>query len=177
MELDGAVRRVRQEQATAHFVFHALQTGGIDHLPDEIEDRRRRRYRHDLFPETWNRDHLVAQTSSQADPVQIELEVETIDLQLEIIGVLNPQIDPKPLLEVSALQRLETEVRPALAAAAEAVPALFESLSRAAATLMAGSEEENRLRITEEVEEDPAWRDDASVSCGSRGTVRTTCAG
>lgn len=66
-----------------------------------------------------------------------------------------------------ALERLETEVRPALATAAEAIPALFESLSRAARTLMAGSAEENRLRVTEEVESDPAWCEDAVVSCGS----------
>ncbi|MFC1530326.1 ATP-dependent DNA helicase, partial [Gemmatimonadota bacterium] len=71
------------------------------------------------------------------------------------------------------LERLETEVRPALVTAAEAIPAHFESLSRAARTLMAGSGEENRLRVTEEVEESPAWRDDASVSCAALRTELT----
>ena len=42
-------------------------------------------------------------------PAGVRNEVETIDLQLEVIGVLDPQIDAKPLLEVSALQRLETD--------------------------------------------------------------------
>lgn len=63
------------------------------------------------------------------------------------------------------LERLETEVRPSLAAAAEAIPAHFGSLARAAESLMARGEEERRLRLTEDIESEPAWREDGRESC------------
>lgn len=64
-----------------------------------------------------------------------------------------------------ALERLETEVRPALATASEAVPAHFGSLERAIQSLMAMQEDNRTLRLTEEVEMDAAWSEDGLQSC------------
>lgn len=64
-----------------------------------------------------------------------------------------------------ALERLETEVRPALARAAESIPRLFNGLARAAEALMPRRHQERRVRLTEDVESDPAWDQDGKESC------------
>lgn len=64
-----------------------------------------------------------------------------------------------------ALQRIETEVRPALAMAAETVPRLFSGLARAAEGLIPKGTGERRLRLTEEVESEPGWEQDGRESC------------
>lgn len=66
-----------------------------------------------------------------------------------------------------ALERLETEVRPSLVMASETVSSLFQGLARAGESLMPSGEGERHLRLTEEVESDPVWRQDARESCRS----------
>lgn len=77
---------------------------------------------------------------------------------------LIPLTDGNPQAQ-RALERLETEVRPSLAVAAESVPAHFGSLARAARSLMTRQEEERTLRLTEDIESEPAWSHDGAESC------------
>ncbi len=78
--------------------------------------------------------------------------------------VLLPLVEKDPQA-ARALDRLETAVRPACRQAAEEVAAHFSHLDRALQPLLTASGPETRLRLTEAVESDPAWGEDARVTC------------
>jgi len=76
---------------------------------------------------------------------------------------LEPLTGKEPQAE-RALERLTGEVDPVLRTVSDRIPGLFKGLERATERLMPRGEE-NRLRITEEVESEPAWDEDARESC------------
>ncbi|MFO7769117.1 MAG: helicase C-terminal domain-containing protein [bacterium] len=76
---------------------------------------------------------------------------------------LEPLTGREPQAE-RALERLTGEVDPVLRSVSDRVPELFKGLERAVGRLMSRGEE-YRLRITEDVESEPAWEEDARESC------------